>query len=147
VPLAKRIGALVNPDGIAAPILSGDKDHHHGVIKPSQPPASIDAFADVLAHAGVKFYAPKRVQGHLDTSKIAADVHDVKCFFSANFKSSAGLMDDFDLAAHQRYVDEFLRPAGFAIIDAWEAIGYDPEVRPDYFAIVQSIVDGIIASD
>jgi len=138
VPLAK---ALDN-----APIISGERETHQGVIKLSQTPLGIDASVEVLAYAGIELLLPVR---HMeDNAEIRRLVgpgweqgqRQLECVLSGNY---AGLDTDvaYDEGAHRRYLDEFLIPSGKAVIDTWRT-----NATVDYSRIVKDILKIVAGS-
>ncbi len=123
-----------------APIVAGERDTHAGAIKLSQTPLGIDTSREVLLHAGIELIEPIR---HLEDnaaieSLVGSDWpqggKQLECLLSGNYKS----LDNevvYDTEVYARYVEEFLAPAGRAVISAWRA---DPD--PDYETAVGSVL-------
>lgn len=146
VPLAWRLGR--------APVIAGERDTHGGRVKLSQTPRAIDAAVGVLAHAGIELVEPIRTVESAD--EIAAIVGDaweegggqLGCVLAGNYVGLDGRVL-FDETAYARYVDDFLSPAGVAIVNAWRDLGWDdltakdgpPPHEPDYESLVRTVLE------
>ncbi|MDZ4655084.1 MAG: hypothetical protein U1F44_04330 [Coriobacteriia bacterium] len=128
VPLSWALGNV--------PVVAGERDTHAGAIKLSQTPLGIDAAREVLLHAGIELMEPIR---HLEDNGAIEELvgtewpqggRQLECLLAGNYRSTDGSVT-YDEAAYERYVHEFLAPAGRAIVDAWRS---DPE--PDYETVV-----------
>jgi hypothetical protein len=142
VPLAIALGKLA--ENKAAPIVSGDKNHHGGLLKASQFPASICAFEEILGYAGVELLAPLRAGGALcaksfDIDFVSENIGDLTCMFSQNYKMISSC-HYFDMARHDDYISGFMIPAGKAIIDAWERVDYRRVADIDYIQVVADAI-------
>ncbi|MBE0476424.1 MAG: hypothetical protein IBX62_04910 [Coriobacteriia bacterium] len=148
VPLSWRLGRV--------PVVAGERDTHGGRLKLSQTPLAIDVAIDVLSDAGVELVEPIRaVESGDEIARIVGDEWDpaagqLGCVLSGNYVALDGCVI-FDEDAYARYAEEFLRPAGRAIVRAWRDLGWDdlgrdesaPERRPDYEAIVRDVLEGV----
>jgi len=143
VPLAKALGN--------APVISGERDTHQGVIKLSQTPLGIDASVEVLAYAGIELLLPVRhMEGNSEIEQLIGPdweqgQRQLECVLSGNYAALDNNIVYNDIvyneAAHRRYLDRFLIPCGKAIIDAWRE---GPDV--DYFEIVKGVLLSIVGS-
>ena len=138
MPLAK---ALDN-----APIISGERDSHQGVIKLSQTPLGIDASVEVLAYAGIELLLPiRRMEDNAEIRRLVGPdweqgQRQLECVLSGNYTDlDTGVV--CDQVAHRRYLDEFLIPSGKAVVDAWRTHG-----GVDYSQIVKDVLMGIVGS-
>lgn len=144
VPLSLALGKI--------PIISGERDAHHGSIKLSQTPKSIDANIEVLAYTGIKLLLPIRdINDNKEVERLVGegwkqDERQLKCTLSGNYR---GLNKEvaYDEKLHERYVEEFLIPCGEAVINEWLNRDSDSDLkvlRIDYDTIIKSILANIL---
>jgi len=144
VPLSLALGKT--------PIISGERDAHHGSIKLSQTPKSIDASSEVLAYAGVELLLPIRdINDNKEVERLVGegwkqDERQLKCTLSGNYR---GLNKEvaYNEELHERYIKDFLIPCGRAIIDEWLVKKPDSDLkvsRIDYDTIIKSILTNIL---
>jgi len=144
VPLSLALGKV--------PIISGERDAHHGSIKLSQTPKSIDANSKVLAHAGIKLLLPIRdIDDNKEIECLVGegwkqDERQLKCTLSGNYR---GLNKEvaYDEELLKRYIKDFLIPCGRAIIDEWLVKKPDSDLkvsRIDYDTIIKSILTNVL---
>jgi len=132
VPLSWALGSV--------PIVAGERDTHAGKLKLSQTPAGIDAAQEVLLHGGIELLEPIRhMEDNAEIEQLVGDDWQqdggqLGCVLSGNYKAMDGSVT-YDRDAYADYVDEFLVPAGRAVIDAWRN---DPS--PDYEGVVRSLL-------
>lgn len=138
VPLAK---ALDN-----APIISGERNSHQGIIKLSQTPRGIDTSVEVLAYAGIELLLPIRhMEDNAEIQRLVGSgweqgQRQLECVLSGNY---IGLDTDvaYDEVIHERYLDDFLIPSGKSIVDTWRT-----HTIIDYAQIVKDILIKIVGS-
>lgn len=101
-------------------IISGERDHHDGRLKPSQTPPLLDAFNRVLGSVGARLVHPIRQQydgaaiGRLVGDGWGEGQRQMSCIFSGNHLDVEG-SSLYDEAVMGRFIDGFLIPAGEAL--------------------------------
>ncbi|MFA5843973.1 MAG: hypothetical protein WC971_03990 [Coriobacteriia bacterium] len=125
VPLARELDTSV--------IVSGERERHGARTKANQTPEALDAYARVLAHAGIELALP--VRGIAATSGIESLLGprwpggspQLRCVLSDNEKALDG--SPVVSGPPAALLSEYLVPAGMAIVDAmgsgrtdWETV-------------------------
>ncbi len=130
LPLAQRRGASV--------VISGERENHDGRMKANQTAAALDAYASVLAHAGVQLALPVRSVATQDELDEILGEHwpggspQLACVLSGNERDLDGV--SAGLAAAGGLIDSYIVPVGTAIADAMI------EGRTDWDAIVTRVL-------
>ena len=132
VPLAKELDCRK--------IISGERTRHDQRIKINQSDIALDAYKEVLAHAGIELVLPVReISDGAEIDRLvgggwAEGQKQLQCVLGGNYK----LPDDnvaYDEDKAKRFLDEFIVPVGKKIVMAW-ATG--DEV--DYVEVVRSVL-------
>jgi hypothetical protein len=141
VPLAWTLGVTT--------IATGERETHQGRVKLSQTPQAIAASVEVLAHAGVELLEPIQ---HVDDDETIAELAgpgwnqgtgQLSCTLAGNYVRVDGSVR-LDQETHERYVREFLVPAGMAIVDEWRRahVGRREDAPvPDYEGLVREVLE------
>lgn len=134
VPLAKAVGAGV--------IISGERESHEGRIKLNQTAAALNAYARVIAEAGIELALPIRHQesaGEIE-AMVGSDWHEgerqLKCVFSKNYVNVDGSVV-YDASRYEAYLEEFLIPSGKRLIS------HILDGRDDYVSVIGGVLDGL----
>jgi hypothetical protein len=120
VRLARELGADT--------VVAGEREHHGDLVKANQLPEVLDAYVDVLAHAGLALALPLR---HVaDGAEIAALLGErwpggspqLECVLSGNERGLDGTRVS---ELPPRFVDGYMRPVGIALVDEMTRGGSD----------------------
>jgi len=128
VPLAWALGA--------SKIISGERESHDGRVKINQTAQALDAYASVIAEAGIELVMPIRqiasgedVEGLLGEGWAEGD-RQLSCVLSKNYVDGDGAVV-FDKDGFGRFLERFIVPAGRATIESWRS-----GRTPDYERVV-----------
>jgi hypothetical protein len=139
IPLSWALGSV--------PVVTGERETHRGQYKASQTPAAIDAEVAVFAHAGVTLLEPLQFVDDEDAivelvgPEWPEGARQLSCVLSGNYLGVDGEMR-YDPDEDRRFAQEFLLPAGRALVDAWRETPH-----PDYLAIVRDVLHRTSTSD
>jgi hypothetical protein len=104
----------------ATTVISGARERHEGRTKANQMPEVLDAFADVLAHAGLTLALPVRRLASADEigtllgPRWPGGSPQLECVLSGN---EQGIDGSCETSLPAGFIDEYIRPVGIAIVD------------------------------
>lgn len=120
IPAARNMGAEV--------VISGERERHDGRTKANQTPGALDAFVDVLAHAGVALALPVRrlaAEGAISEllgPRWPGGSPQLECVLSGNERELDG---SCVTSLPVGLLDDYIRPVGVAIVDEMARGGND----------------------
>ncbi len=124
VPTARGVGADI--------VISGERERHDGRTKANQMSEALDAYADVLAHAGITLALPIRSLSDGDEvtsilgTRWPGGSPQLECVLSGNER---GLDGTCVTSLPAGLVDYYIRPVGVAIVDELGGSGRDWDAR------------------
>ena len=121
-------------------IVTGERENHGDCEKINQMAVALDAYTEVLAEVNLQLLMPMRqIAENEPIEKLVgpdwpAGEKQLSCVFSGNYRDVGGevVVDSEHLKA---YFDDFAKPAGAAILQAWKH-----ERQPDYEKIVAGVL-------
>jgi hypothetical protein len=140
IPLAREMGIST--------IISGERESHNGRVKINQSPLALDAYSHVTERFGIELRLPlRRVSSGGEVSGLVGDWEEGgnqrECVLSRNYLDLDGKpIEPLAPAGLQRYLNEYLLPVTYAIVESLTAMG-----RADYLSIVEDIFRGIVRGE